>query len=305
MGVNMNIHLLANQILILFLLMLVGFAARKKNLLNNELNAGFAEILLDITIPCMILTSFNLKFSSKILHNALLLFGSAVLVHIFSALLSLILYRKYPKPDRQILKFITIFSNTGFMGLPVLGSLYGPMGVFYGSIYVMVFNVFAWTMGVGIFTGKKGFNFKKVITNPAIIAVILGTIFFLLSVSLPVPLIKTMEMIGSMTTPLSMIIIGSMLADLKPREFFTGWSVYYGTVFRLLAIPLLAAYLLRYFGLSEHLLKICITSAAMPAATMTAIFAEKYNGNTILASRIVVITTALSLITIPIVVMLI
>jgi predicted permease len=294
---------LANQVIILFLLMLTGFIARKNRLLNNEVNAGISELLLNITVPFMIITSFNLKFSSEIFHDAVILFWSAVFIHIFSAVIGLVLYRKYPEQDRKILKFITIFSNAGFMGLPVLGSLFGQLGVFYGSIYVVVFNIFAWTMGVKIFTGKE-IKILKAITNPALISVLIGSILFFFSIQLPVPIYKTLDMIGSMTTPLSMMVVGSMLADIKPKELFAGWPVYYGSMVRLIIIPLLMALALKAFGISEYLLKICLTSTAMPVATMTAIFAEKYNGNAILASRLVFISTALSLLTIPLIVLL-
>ncbi len=298
-------NVLTDQVLILFLLMLVGFIARKKNLLNPELNAGITEILLSITVPFMIVSSFHLKFSMAILHNAIMLFEAALLAHLVSALIGFVFSLKCPESDQKILQFVIIFSNTGFMGLPVLGSLYGPMGVFYGSIYVVVFNIFVWSLGVWIFTGKEGLKVREVLTTPAIIAVFIGFIIFLFSIPLPVPLLKTLDIIGSMTTPLSMIIIGSMLAELKLKELFIGWTIYYGSVFRLFIMPLLTAFLLHLLGIPEHLLKICVTSVAMPAATMTAIFAEKYHGNVLLASRLVFITTALSLVTIPMIIMMI
>ncbi len=296
-------NVLIEQVSILFLLMLVGFIARKKDLLNPELDAGITEILLNITVPCMIVSSFHLKFSTEILHNAITLFAAAVVAHGLSALVAFLISLKSPQSDRKVLQFAIIFSNTGFMGLPVLGSLFGPMGVFYGSIYVVVFNILVWSLGVWIFTGKEGVRVRKVLTNPAIIAVFIGFLIFLLSVPLPVPLFKTLDMIGSMTTPLSMIIIGSMLTELKLKELLTGWSIYYGAVFRLFIMPFFVAILLHYLGVREDLLKITVTSVAMPAATMTAIFAEKYHGNSLLASRLVFITTALSLVTIPLVIM--
>jgi predicted permease len=298
-------NVLAEQVLILFLLMLVGFTARKKRLLNPELNAGITEVLLNITVPFMIVSSFHLKFSATILHNAVMLFEAALLAHGVSALAGFLFLLKCPKSDRKVLQFVTIFSNTGFMGLPVLGSLFGPMGVFYGSIYVVVFNILVWSLGVWIFTGKEGFRVREVLTNPAILAVFIGFIIFLFSIPLPLPLLKTLDMVGSMTTPLSMIIIGSLLAELKLRELLTGWTIYYGVISRLLLMPLFIAFLLHSLRIPGYLLKICVTSVAMPAATMTAIFAEKFHDNTVLASRLVFITTVLSLVTIPLVIMMI
>jgi malate permease and related proteins len=301
----MKTDALTNQVLILFLLIFVGFIARKKNLLNNEITAGLTNLLLTIIVPFTIITSFNLKFSPSILHNAIILFWCAVLAHVFSALLSLVLFFKYHGPDRKILKFATIFSNTGFMGLPVLGSLFGPMGIFYGSIYVATFNIFVWTLGVMIFTGKEELKILKALTNPSLIAVLLGFLLFFFSIQLPIPIYQTLDMIGGMNTPLSMIVIGSMLAGIKLKELFAGLPVYYGSTVRLLIVPLAVAFLLKLLGIQEHLLKICIVSTAMPVATMTAIFAEKYNGNTLLASRLIFISTALSLLTIPLILLLV
>ncbi len=293
------------QVLILFLIMSVGFIARKKNLLNNKLNSDLIQILLNITLPASIIVSFHLRFSPELLHNVLKIFYASVFVHLFSLIVGGILFFKYPDQDRKILWFIAIFSNTGFMGLPVLESVFGQMGVFYGSIYVAIFNIFVWTLGVAIFAGRRGLKIRNALTTPALIAVIIGFSLFLFSLEIPAPLFKACNLIGSMTTPLSMIVIGSILAELKLGELLANFEVYYGTIVRLLIIPLTAAFLLQLFGLQHHLLKICITSTAMPAASMTAIFAEKYNGNTLLASRLIFISTALSILTIPLILVLI
>ncbi len=301
----MKTEVLINQVLILFLMLLVGFCARKKRLLNTEMNNGLIEILLNITVPFAIITSFNFKFSSSILHNIIILFLCAVFAHVFSVLTGWILFFRYNKPERKILRFAVVFSNAGFMGLPVLAGLFGKIGIFYGSIYVAVFNIFVWTLGVVIMNGRKELKPFKALTNPALIAVLLGTVLFCFSLKLPGPLYKALDIIGSMTTPLSMIVIGSLLAELKFQEVFAGFSVYYGVVTRLLIIPLIMATLFHLVGIKEPLLKISITSIAMPVATMTAILAEKYNGNTMLASRLIFISTALSIFTIPLILILV
>jgi malate permease and related proteins len=157
------------------------------------------------------------------------------------------------------------------------------------------------TLGVMIMNGKKELKIVKALTNPAIVAVLAGSILFFFSIKLPLPIFKTLDMVGSITTPLSMIVIGSMLAELNFQELFNDFSVYYSAVARLLIIPLGAALILNLCGIEHNLLRICIIAAAMPAGTMTAILAKKYNQNTLLASRIVFISTVLSILTLPII----
>ncbi|HBE76173.1 MAG TPA: AEC family transporter [Firmicutes bacterium] len=293
-----------NQVLILFLLMIVGFIIRKCNVLNNSLNDGISELLINVAVPFSIIVSFNITFSVKILHNIAIAFLVSVFIHLFAVLISRVLYFRYHRDIRKILVFATIFDNSGFMGLPVLGSLFGPMGIFYGSIYVVTFNLFVWTLGVMILNGKKELHIVKAFTNPALVAVLVGFILFFFSIKLPVTIFKTLDMIGSLSTPLSMVVIGSMLAELNFRALLNDFSVYYSTMARLLIVPLGVAFILKFCGIEPHLLKVCIMAGAMPAGTMTAILAKKYNANTLLASRIVFMSTAFSILTIPLVFML-
>ena len=189
------------------------------------------------------------------------------------------------------------------MGLPVLEALYGKIGIFYASIYITAYNIFTWTNGVMIFTGEKNIKaFKKALLNPGIIAVFIGMIILLFSIKLPYPVLRTFEILGTMTTPLSMLIIGSLIADVKFKELFSGWALYYVSLIRLVIIPLLVLVVLRIMGIhDEILLGVCLTTVAMSAAANTAVFAERYNGDSALASRIVAFTTIMSMVTIPII----
>ena len=141
----MRIEAINDQVFILFLLMFIGFIVRKCRILNNELNDGLSELLINVAIPFSIIVAFNIDFSTKILHNTITVFLVSVFIHLFAALISLPLYLRYRQDARKILIFATIFDNIGFIGLPVLSSLFGKTGVFYGSIYVVTYNLFVWT----------------------------------------------------------------------------------------------------------------------------------------------------------------
>jgi len=192
------------------------------------------------------------------------------------------------------------------MGFPVLESVFGKPSIFYGSIYLMVLNIFLWTNGVMIFAGGKDPKImKKALINPGIIAVAVAMIKFLFSINLPTPLFKAIEMVGSMTSPLSMLIMGAILADINLKTMFSGFELYYGAIIRLLGIPVLTLAILRLINFPAELLGICIILIAMPAAANTAIFAEMFDGDSAFASKVVAFTTLFSTITIPVILMLI
>lgn len=298
----MNITTVLNQVFILFIILLIGFVSRRKGILNHETNRKLTDFLLNVTIPFTIISSFNQDYPKNALYSAGLVFVFSFLIHLFSILIGRLLYMKFESSSKKILWFVTVFSNCGFMGFPVLESIYGKIGVLYGSVYVIAFNIFIWTFGQMLFSGKKDLSaIKTAILNPGIIAVFIGTLVFLSPVKTPFFLSRVIDLMGSLTTPLSMIIVGSMLAEVRLRELFSGYHIYYGTAVRLIVMPALTLLSLKALGIHGSLLGVCVISAAMPAAANTVMFAEKFNGDSLLASRFVFFSTAASIITIPVV----
>lgn len=289
------------QVIILFLIILVGVYAKKRDIISKEANKKLTSLLLEVTAPLLVITSFSFDYSPELLKNAIIVFIFGMLIHGFGALIGMFLYKKYPVKKQQILKFVTTFSNCGFMGFPILLSLYGRIGIFYGSIFLMSFYIYIWSYGVMVFKGKGGGwkNIKKAFINPGMIAVYIGLPIFLFSIKLPTPLFSAMEMVGSMTSPLAMLIIGAILADVNFKSIFKGSGTYYASFIRLIVIPLIAFGVLTLLGLKGDILGICIILVAMPAAANSAIFAERLDGDAEYASKVVAVSTLLSVITIP------
>lgn len=297
----MDKSIIITQVTTLFLIMAVGFFARKRNILNPELNKGLTDLLLNVTAPITAISSFSFAFSREMLIGAGMVFAFAIAIHSFAIVFSKLLYFGFPSPTNKVLRFATVFSNCGFMGYPVMGSLFGNLGIFYTSIYVATFTFFIWTFGVTIYTGKADVHsLKKALGNPGVIAVFAGMLIFLFSVKLPFPVSETLRIVGSMTTPISMIVIGSMLADIKPADLFSGWAIYYGAIIRLIVMPLITLGALTLLGFKGILLGVCVLAVGMPAAALSVSFAEKNNGDSAFASRLVFLSTILSVITIPI-----
>jgi predicted permease len=298
----MDKRIIVTQVTTLFLIMAIGFIARKAKILNPESTKGLMALLVNITAPLTALTAFQFDFSKQMLDEAGVVLFFSIAVHLFSILLSKVLFFRMPDVTGRVLRFATVFSNCAFMGYPVIGGFFGPRGVFLTAIYVAVFNIFAWTYGVFIFTSKADRDsLKHALLNPGVISVVLGMLMFLFSIKLPRPLAQTFELVGGMTTPISMLIIGSLLAELKFTELFSGLAVYYGSMVRLLVIPLLSLSCLRFFGIKGIVLGVCVLAVAMPAATLTAPLADQNGGDARFASRVVFLSTIFSMVTIPVV----
>ena len=296
----MNYEAVFTQVAILCIMIFVGYYASKRNIIDREANRKFSDLLLNITLPCMIITSFQFDFSAEVLYDAGRILIIAVLIHLLSAVVARVIYNKSPWQTASVLRFVTIFSNAAFMGFPVIDSLYSQIGVFYTAMYVVVFNLFVWSYGVILFTGQKDWSsIKSSLLNPGIVATIVGLILYAASIKLPLPLFKAFSMVGSMTTPLSMLIIGTLLAQVNYQEILKGQHLISGIAMRLVGLPLLLFIILYFLGIKGVVANVLVLVTAMPAAAITVIFAEKHNADALLASRFVALSTILSLVTLP------
>lgn len=294
-----------NQVLILFIVIFIGIFARKKNYLNKEINKGLSDILVNITLPLLVVSSFTAEYSQDMLLNAGKVFILSMLINIVLIFASKIIFSRFPKNEQNVLKFVTVFSNCGFMGFPILLSLYGKTGVFYGSIFNITFNLFMFTYGIMLFTNEKNVkDFKRILINPVIICTGIGLLIFRFSIKLPMPIDKTINMVGSMTTPVAMLIIGAMIAEINIKEAMVGYKVYLVSFLRLIGAPILTLIILKILGVDALILKVLVVIQSMPAAATAAVFTEKYGGNENLTSRCILITTVFSIITIPLIIQL-
>ena len=295
--VNLNV---IDQVASMVLMMGVGAFLRKKQHLNDVVMKAFSNLLLSISLPFMIIYSFNIEFSKEILDSGLTMLWCALFIHVFLILLSQILFFRFDITKRYILHFSTIFSNCAFIGYPLAASLYGQLGVFYTAIFNICYTLFAFSYGIMLFTGKT--NLKSLIVNPALLSTILGIFIFLFSVKLPQGILITLQSIGSMTTPISMFIIGAMLADISIKEAFRGIDVFYLSLVKLFLAPILSYLLLRPLIDNKTVFTVAIIMVAMPTGSLCGVFAEKYNSNRSLASRCTFLTTVFSVVTIPVVI---
>lgn len=301
----MNYLSIVNQISILFFIIGIGFIVGKLKIITNELNVGLSKVLLNVTLPFLIISAFNFDFSKDMLKTSGIILVISIIVHGGLALISLLLYKKEEKSIKTILRFITIFSNCGFIGYPVAESIYGGEGVFYTAIYNVGYNLFVWTLGILMFqTEKEKGLYKRVFLNPGIISVAIGMVLFIFSIKLPYAIAHTIDLIGGITIPLSMLIVGISICSVNLKSAFREIMYYYASFIRLIATPILVYVVLYFIGFREIALGIPVIVSAMPAASNTVPFAQIYNGNVDCASKITVVSTIFAMFTLPIILLL-
>ena len=290
-----------SRVLSIFILMVVGYAARKAKAMDQSLVRGLSGFILNVAIPFTIIVSFDRSISRSALPDLAKIGLWAILILGASAIIATLVYRKFPDDKRKVLSYVTVFSNCGFMGFPVAESVFGKIGVMYASIYVIVFQIFIWTYGVNLFMGKSGKSqLRQALLNPGNIAVVLGMAIWFLPFELPGAVNDSIVILSQMTTPLSMIVVGATLADIPLRGLFSGLEFWIGTLVRIVVIPAALFGIMRLFGIEGLPAKVAAFLTAMPAAAQSVIFAERYGANAALASRTVFVSTVLSILTLPV-----
>lgn len=298
------LNLLSTQA-ILFIYILVGMYTRKKKIITKENQQQFIDLILKILMPCMIFSSYDQKITLDVMKKAALIMAIAFSICIAAIYLGKILYRNYSFEKGSILKYGTIVNNSGFAGLPICSEIFGDTGLFYASFFLIPNRIFMWTAGISLFekTDSKS-KWKNVLLNPNIIAVELGLVFSILSIKLPNFINYSLDHMGAAVSPLSMMVVGAILADVDFRTIFDK-SVFYMAGIRLILLPLLTLGIVRVFHLDETISGVALVLTSMPVGTTTALLAAKYNADVDFASKCVFVTTMLSLITVPILMMLI
>lgn len=292
----------------LFLLLLVGYLLGKRGMLNVKTREQLTDIVVYIILPCSILKSFEMDLSAEVLQATFQIILAAFGIQLIYWLLNGLLYRRFSKDEQIACKYSTMVTNASFIGMPIASALYGPTGLLYASVFVIPQRIFMWAYGLPMYTSvDKKDIIKKIVTHPCVFSIFIGLVIMILysnGIYLPEAISKTLGALGGCTTALCMLVIGSVLCDLPPREMICLRSLIF-SFYRLIFIPILLMCILKFTPLDTLSRRICILMSAMPAPTTTVILAQKYNRDPEFASKLMVTSTLLSLITIPLVISLI
>lgn len=293
---------IVTKVAVMVILIAVGVLAAKVGWLSERGTAEITTVLVKLVTPCLIVNS--LLGADKLTVGEMLWAAAASAGAIgIAILISYGFFRKEAPDRRKVLRFAVIFSNAGFMGLPLVQSIVGGKGVVYGSFFIAVFNLICWTYGYAMMSGGS-ISIKTALLNPGMIGLVIGLPLYFLQVQLPGMITEPIAFISNLNTPLAMFVIGGYVARIDARSFLTDLGVYKMCVVRLLLCPAVALLVLLLFRPQEDLLLTVVIQAAAPVAANTVLFAAEYGGDSELASKSVAVSTVLSILTIPIMAML-
>lgn len=289
------------QVLVLFILISAGFYARKRKFINDEINKGVTNIILNIGLPALLLNSFILDFDKSMLKNAGLVVLLSLLIHVVLFIVGKIVFAKYEIDKKNIMNYALLFPNAGFMGLPFVYAIYGQVGVFYAAIFIIPYHILMWTYGLATFMKVKDYrsSVKTILINPVLLGVLAGLFIFITQIPIPPVLSKSLGMLGSVTSPLAMMLIGDRMATTKFTKVINDKNVYFASFMRLILAPILTWLILKAFTLDPMIINICVAVETLPTAITIAVLPAQYNGDAALGSKCAVISHVLSLVTIP------
>lgn len=313
---------LITNVVILFLMMIPGVILKKCRLAGDDFGKGLSNLVLYIAQPALFLhayIAFEGSFAS-IWKNALGVFVLSVFAHTLFAVVAICLFRGAEDGRRRMLRFATVFSNSAFMGIPLVSAILGTEATIYASIYNITFNLFVWSLGVHFCTegkedGKEGKKISallvRVLCHPVNIASAVGILILASGIGRHVPalLFSSLEMLKNLVAPLSMVVIGLRMASISLRGAFSDRYLYLFLSLRHIILPTLVLLSLWLFGLmglsfGQTANTVVVLLAATPAATSATMFAERYGCDPVYISRTVMISTLLSVVSMPLLVLL-
>ncbi|MCR4939904.1 MAG: AEC family transporter [Treponemataceae bacterium] len=299
-----SFYVIVQQVAVLFIFIAVGFICTKCRIFTEKSIADLAKFVLYIVIPCVIINSFNREYDSSMLKGLGIAAGIAVVIHVFCIILAQIFIHDKNKSRECILRFATVFSNCGFMALPLQQAILGDAGVFYCASYIVVFNLFSWTYGLFIMSGsRKSFSIKMIV-NPGVIGVILGGFLFVSPVKLPYVLNEALKGISALNTPVPMIIVGYYIAGISSLRVLKDLKLISALFLRLIVIPLVFLGAIKIAGFNDVIATSMLIAVSCPVAVNIAMFSTLYKRDSELAATSVAVSTLLSILTLPFIIVL-
>ncbi len=290
-----------NQVIIMALLILTGIICYKLNIINKESTKSLSSLVLMVVNPIVILVSYQVEFDKRLLNGILWSLGLSVVAIVAAIIISVILIRN--KGEKSVLeRFAAIYSNCGFMGIPLVRGIYGSEGVLYITTFMAVFNIFVWTHGVYMMEGKVSRKMVlEAVKTPAIVATVLGFALFILRIHIPGLLLTTLEYLDSMNTPLAMIAAGATIVQTNIVKALKKPGLYYVSLIKLIIVPAVVIGMLSFLPVDNVVIGTVILASACPAAATGTLFAIRYKKDSFYAAELFAVTTLLSIITLPVI----
>lgn len=304
--------IILKQMIILFVLMLIGLICRKRGIMTDEGSRVISGIVVNVANPALIISASINKESvikgSDLIFIAILSVTMFIILVLFSKLLVKLL--RLPDQEQNMYRVMTVFSNIGFMGFPLIMAAYGSDALLYASFFIIPYNVLIYTWGIAAMkTNEESEKETKKIAwnrvfNIGVIACIITIVIYLTQIKVPVMIESIVTYLSGLTAPLSMLVIGDSISKMDLKKLFLEKKLLLFSIVKQLVIPLLGVWVLSLLGIDLMMKSVCMVMLATPVGSMTAMLAQQYDGDYELASKGVALTTILSVATMPIVAML-
>ncbi|MCL2575033.1 MAG: AEC family transporter [Defluviitaleaceae bacterium] len=292
----------------------IGFVGRKLGFLSDNANDAMATLLVKFTLPATVFASITMRsFSRELLLESLITLGIMTIIYFlgYSAASIFAKLVKATQAEKRIWQFSLMFPNVVYIGFPIVQSVFGDNVMIHASMSAMAFNILVFTFGAYLIKSSveneqpKAASTKQILLSPALVAMYIGIIFFVMNLPIPAPLQNAISMFAAVTTPLAMLLMGSLLSKYISAfgiaKLFADWRIYPLVILRLVAIPLVAYFIIRNFITDPIQLGAIITLGAMPVATITIIFTEQHKADTGIALKLTVASDLLCLATVPLI----
>lgn len=284
----------------MFLLMILGYVIYIKGWIDEVGTKQISNLLIRVIAPIIMITTFQREFSIEKFKQLFLAFIFSFISMIIGFIIAKIIFKK----EQKLEQFAVTFSNAGFIGIPLVQAILGNDSIFYLSAYLVCFNLLNWTYGIYLLTGEKeSVSIKQALVNPATIGSAIGIILFSFSIKLPEIVLSALNSVGAINTPLAMIVLGVYIAQSKLKSLFNDYRIYFSSFISLVVIPVIMIFALLLIPEKYNEIKnVILIATAAPVGVSVAIFAEQYGSDYEYGSRIISLSTFMSLLTIPVII---
>lgn len=298
----MNFFDVLGEMLVILFAIVAGFAARRLGWLGGETDQKLSKLLLNITMPAMILASVITGDELPEVSVILSVLEVGVAFYALALLFAYVVPRCLPGTPGQkgVWRYALAFPNVAFIGYPVAVALFGPQALFYAVILVMPFNLLSYSLGPLMLAGAGRFRWQQLL-SPCIVASVAALVLALTRLRPPVLVGEMLSFVGDITVPLSLLMVGSFLADIPAGEVFRSGKLWVLAALRLLVLPVILWVILQAMGIQELVLGIAVTQMAMPVAVNGILLSMEYGGDTTCMAQITFLTTLGSILTIPVI----
>lgn len=291
----------AQQVAVLFILIFSGFICVKIGVIKMEGKKAFSDLLLYLVTPAMVINSYMTEFDINVLANLLETLKLGTILLLAGIAVTMLLSIRIKDGNCPIMRFACMFSNAAYMGFPLIQALFGQEGLLYTSVFFTAFNILLWTIGYGIVSKKVHIKeiLRSILTTPVIISVVIGLFIYLGRIPVPNIIKQPISYIAGINTPLSMIITGMIIAGCDVKKLLRNRLLIFIIAVRMFVIPALCLGLFMLFNVHGMIASIVLLLESCPSAAITTVFAVQFKYDEDLAAGAVVITTLLSIITLP------